>query len=47
MQESVEELAESEGGVLCGLKQVKKVVFIILADFGLPRQKGRAKKTGS
>ena len=36
--------AESEEGVLCGLKLVKKVVYIILADFWLPRQKGRAKK---
>lgn len=44
MEEIAKQSAESEDGVLCGLKQVKKVVFIVLADYWLPRQKGRAKK---
>lgn len=44
MEKIVKKSAESEEGVLCGLKQVKKVVFIVLADYWLPRQKGRAKK---
>ena len=44
MEEIVEESAKSTDGVLGGLKQVKKVVYIILADFWLPRQRGRAKK---
>ncbi len=44
MEEIVKKSAESEEGVLCGLKQVQKVAYIILADFWLPRQKGRAKK---
>lgn len=44
MEKIVKNSAESEEGVLCGLRQVKKVVYIVLADFWLPRQKGRAKK---
>ena len=44
MEEIVKKTAESEEGVLCGLKQVQKVAYIILADFWLPRQKGRARK---
>ena len=44
MEKIVKKSAESEEGELRGLKQVKKVVFIVLADYWLPRQKGRAKK---
>lgn len=44
MEKIVQNSTESETGVLCGLKQVKKVVYIVLADFWLPRQKSRAKK---
>ena len=44
MEKIVEESAESEEGVLCGLKRVKNVVYIVLADFWLPRQRGRARK---
>ena len=44
MEKIVEESAKSEEGVLCGIKRAKKVVYIVLADFWLPRQKGRAKK---
>lgn len=44
MEKIVKKSAESEDGVLCGLKHAKKIVYVILADFWLPRQKGRAKK---
>ena len=44
MEKIVKKSAESEEGVLCGLKRVKKIVYIVLADFWLPRQRGRAKK---